>query len=78
MAFQAQFVRFRKEDNRPVPVGVPVQVVALTADAAMEKLKRLVAAGTWPPGADAVRIFEDGREIDSFIPVAPRPGARAA
>ena len=69
MAFAAQFVKFRIEDNRPVPVGLPVQVVAVTAERAMEKLQRLVAAGTWPAIADAVRLFEDGREIDSFIPV---------
>ena len=43
MAFQAQFIRFRSEDNHPTPVGLPAQVVALTADEAMQKLRRLVA-----------------------------------
>ena len=62
MAFQAQFIRFRSGDNHPMPVGLPAQVVAVTADEAMLKLKRLV---------HAVRLFENGREIDSYIrPIA--------
>ena len=68
MAFQAQFVRLRSGDNWPVPVGLPVQVVALTADDAMSKLRGLVEAGKWPATIDAVRLFENGVEIDSFIP----------
>jgi hypothetical protein len=68
MSFVAQFVKFRKEDNRPVPVSLPVQVLACTADEAMAKLKRLTENGRWPQFADAVRLFEDGREIDSYIP----------
>jgi hypothetical protein len=71
MAFQAQFIRFRSGDNHPVPVGLPAQVVALTADEAMLKLKRLVADGKWAPTIHAVRLFENGREIDSYIrPIA--------
>ena len=68
MAFVAQFVKFRDEDNRPVPVSLPVQVLAHTPDQAIEKLKRLVENGRWPTFADGVRLFENGREIDSFIP----------
>jgi hypothetical protein len=68
MAFVAQFVKFRVQDNRPVPVSLPVQVLAHTPDQAMEKLRRLVENGRWPTVAHAVRLFEDGREIDSFIP----------
>jgi hypothetical protein len=68
MAFVAQFVKFRVHDNHPVPVSLPVQVLARTPDQAMEKLKRLIENGRWPKMADAVRLFEDGREIDSFIP----------
>jgi hypothetical protein len=71
MAFQAQFIRFRSEDNHPMPVGLPAQVVALTADEAMEKLKGLVADEKWAPTIHAVRLFENGREIDSYIrPIA--------
>ena len=68
MAFQAQFIRFRVGDNWPVPVGVPVQVVALSADEAMGKLRRLVEHGKWPANIDAVRLFDNGVEIDSLIP----------
>ncbi|MDF2766955.1 MAG: hypothetical protein K0S81_3951 [Rhodospirillales bacterium] len=67
MQFQAQFVRFRTEDNRPVPIAFPVQVIAPDAEQAMGKLKRLASAGRWPTLADAVRLFGDGTEIDSFI-----------
>ena len=68
MTFVAQFVKFRSQDNRPIPVSLPVQVVAQSADQAMAKLKRLTETNRWPEFADAVRLFEDGREIDSFIP----------
>jgi hypothetical protein len=64
--YHAQFVKFRASDNRRIPVAVS-QVVATSADDAMEKLKRLVGAGSWPPYAEAVRLFEDGVEIDSFV-----------
>jgi hypothetical protein len=64
--YHAQFVRFRASDNRRIPVAVS-QIVATSADDAMEKLKRLVGAGSWPPYAEAVRLFEDGVEIDSFV-----------
>ena len=74
MGFQVQFVRFRCEDNRPLPVGPPAQVVALTADEAMTKLKKLVEDGKWPPTIHAARLFEDGRENDSSI----RPADLAA
>jgi hypothetical protein len=47
---------------------MPFQVLARTADEAMAKLQRLENAGRWPGLADAVRLFEDGTEIDSFIP----------
>jgi hypothetical protein len=54
-----------------MPVGLPAQVVAVTADEAMLKLKRLVADGKWAPTIHAVRLFENGREIDSYIrPIA--------
>jgi hypothetical protein len=54
-----------------MPVGLPAQVVAVTADEAMLKLKRLVADGKWAPTIHAVRLFEIGREIDSYIrPIA--------
>lgn len=66
--FHAQFVKLRQEDHRPVPVTMPFQVLARTADEAMAKLQRLENAGRWPGLADAVRLFEDGTEIDSFIP----------
>ncbi|MDF3062552.1 MAG: hypothetical protein K0S06_2661 [Microvirga sp.] len=73
MPFQAQFVKFRAGDNRPVPVGLPVQIVATCADDALNKLKRLAAGGRWPAFADAVRLFEGCVEIDSFIPAADEP-----
>jgi hypothetical protein len=41
--------------------------VAVTADEAMRKLKKLVEDGKWPPTIHAARLFEDGREIDSYI-----------
>jgi hypothetical protein len=47
---------------------VPVQVVALSADEAMGKLRRLVEHGKWPANIDAVRLFDNGVEIDSLIP----------
>ena len=53
--YHAQFVRFRASDNRRIPVAVS-QVVATSADDAMEKLRRLVDAGSWPPYAEAVRF----------------------
>jgi hypothetical protein len=54
-----------------MPVGLPAQVVAVTADEAMLKLKRLVADGKWTPTIHAVRFFENGRQIDSYIrPIA--------
>ena len=65
MGFQVQFVRFRLEDNRPTPVGLPAQVVARTADEAMTKLKRLVDDGKWPQAVDAARLL--GREMNSYI-----------
>ena len=65
--YHAQFVRFRASDNRRIPVAVS-EVVATSADDAMEKLKRLVGAGSWPTYAEAVRLCEDGVEIDSFVP----------
>ena len=34
----------------------------------MERLKRLVDAGRWPALADAVCLFADDIQIDSFIP----------
>ena len=68
MTFHAQFVKFREADSRPMPMALSVQVVANSADDAMEKLKGLVGAGRWPPLADAVRLFENGVEVDSFIP----------
>jgi hypothetical protein len=77
MAFAAQFVRFREGDNLPVSVGMAVQVVARSADEAMLKLKRLVDAGRWPDFAEAVRLFEDGEEVDSYIPQM-RPAAPGA
>ncbi|HKH26802.1 MAG TPA: hypothetical protein VKA61_00535, partial [Sphingomicrobium sp.] len=61
-------VKLRKEDMRPVPVALPFEVVAVNADEAMAKLQRLANTGKWPGLADAVRLFEDGTEIDSFIP----------
>jgi hypothetical protein len=69
MIFQAQFMKFRKEDNRPIPVALPIQVIGPDADQAMQRLKRLADAGRWPALADAVCLFEDGIQIDSFIPV---------
>jgi hypothetical protein len=66
--FQAQFMKFRQEDNRPIPVASPIQVVGPKPDQAMERLKRLVDAGRWPAFADAVCLFADGIQIDSFIP----------
>ena len=68
MIFQAQFMKFRKEDNRPIPVASPIQVVGPKPDQAMERLKRLVEAGRWPALADAVCLFADDIQIDSFIP----------
>jgi hypothetical protein len=78
MAFQAQFARFRAEDNFPLPVGHAVQVVARTADEAMLKLKRLADVGRWPDFAEAVRLFEDGEEVDSYIPERRPAAAEAA
>jgi hypothetical protein len=68
VAFQAQFVKLRPSDLRPIPVSLPVEVVAPSPEQAIEKLKRLVPSGRWPSLADAVRLFEDGVEVDSFIP----------
>ena len=65
-----QFVKFRPDDNRPVAVGLPMKLVARCADEAIDKLKRLVNAGRWPKFAEAVRLYEHGEEIDSFIPPA--------
>ncbi|MDF2972832.1 MAG: hypothetical protein K0R61_3282 [Microvirga sp.] len=48
MQFQAQFVRFRTEDNRPVPIAFPVQVIAPDAEQAMGKLKRLASGCRGP------------------------------
>ena len=72
MAFQAQFIRFRSEDNHPTPVGLPAQVVALTADEAMQKIKRLVADGNWAPTIHAVRLFENGRRSTATSARSPR------
>jgi hypothetical protein len=49
---------------------VRFRLVARRADDAIEKLRRLVEAGRWPEFADAVRLYEHGQEIDSFIPPA--------
>ena len=68
VAFQAQFVKLRSSDLRPIPVSLPVEVVAQSSQQAIEKLTRLVPLGRWPTLADAVRLFEDGVEVDSFIP----------
>jgi hypothetical protein len=69
--FEAEFVRFRDGDNWPVAV-VAVPVVAATPDEAMTKLRCLFEAGRWPELADAVQLFEDREEIDSFIARLPR------
>ena len=68
MAFHAQFVKLRPSDLRPITVSLPVEVVAQSPEQAIEKLKRLVPLGRWPSLADAVRLFEDGVEVDSLIP----------
>src|SRR5215204_4148138 len=68
VAFHAQFVKLRPSDLRPIPVSLPVELVATSQEQAIEKLKRLVDLGRWPTLADAVRLFEDGVEVDSFIP----------
>ena len=68
VAFQAQFVKLRPSDLRPIPVSLPVEVVAQSPQQAIEKLRRLVPLGRWPTLSDAVRLFEDGVEVDSFIP----------
>ena len=65
---RAQFVKLRPADLRPIPVSLPVEVIAQSPEQAIEKLKRLVPSGRWRSLADAVRLFEDGVEVDSFIP----------
>ena len=66
MSYYATFVRLRAEDNRPVPVSLPVQLSARSAGEAVSKLEQLREAGRWPGVANAVRLFKDGYELGLF------------
>ena len=70
MSYYATFVRLRAEDNRPVPVSLPVQLSARSAGEAVSKLEQLREAGRWPGVANAVRLYKDGYELGVFGPVS--------
>jgi len=66
MSFYATFVKLRDQDNRPVPVSLPVQFSARSPRDAVSKLEQLREAGRWPAVANAVRLFKDGYELGLF------------
>ena len=70
MSFYATFVKLRANDNRPVPVSLPVQLSARSAGDAVSKQEQLRKAGRWPAVADAVRLFRDGYELGLFGPAS--------
>ena len=66
--YHAQFVRFLAPRTTAASQSRCLRWSPLQQMTLWKSLKRLVGAGSWPPYAEAVRLFEDGVEIDSFVP----------
>jgi hypothetical protein len=70
VAFQAHFVKLRASDLRPIPVSLPVEVVAQSPEQAIEKLKRLVPLRKMPGWARWTAHLQDAATAGRFLPNA--------
>jgi hypothetical protein len=70
VASQAQFVKLRASDLRPIPVSLPVEVVAQSPEQSIEKLKRLVPLRKVPGRARWTAHLRDAAAAGRLLPNA--------
>ena len=66
MIFELRFIRYRKRDGRPEPMGRRTEL-APDLEVLKARIRQLPGTLGWPEGAQAVRIMDNvGHEIATW------------